>query len=181
MNNLPEDDTHHLTQPLLTEDGFLNPACEAELNAALENMPPTHERLAGDSEWNTKRVTYWREITGYLANWAVRQIAEHDRTPFPPGLEKVIGYLSACIRPQFDHLGYARMSLCEINKLLHDILYEDRIVASWNDFNVLVGWLNLDALFHNVCLSVRNERRMNDAFDARWEAESLQCDLGAGI
>jgi hypothetical protein len=170
-----------IDEPLLTDDGLLNPVCMAQLDAAIKNMPPTHERLAGDDEWSRKRVTYWREITGYLANWAVRQIEEHDNTPFPPGLEKVIGYLSACIRPKFDQLGYAWMSLCDINRLLHDILYEEKIIASWNDANVLPGWLDIDALFHNVCLSIRDERREFDAFNRRFDAENLEYDLGAGI
>jgi hypothetical protein len=165
------DDFHILSQPFLTEEGFVNPACMQELDAAIRNIPPTHERLAGDPEWSTPRVTYFREITGYLANWAVRQIGEKDSTPFPPGLEKVIGYLSACIRPKFDECGYTEMSLCDVSRMLHEILMEDKTFVSWNDENVLKGWLDLDALVHNVCLSIREERRAFDAFNRRFDEE----------
>ncbi len=75
---------------------------------------------------NKKNYIHWREITGYLAQWAVRQINHPDPTPAPPGLSKVIGYLSACIRPKFDNLGMGKFSLCEINKMLHGILMEKR-------------------------------------------------------
>lgn len=177
-----------IDEPLLTDDGFINPVCMAQLDAAITAMPPTHERLAGEPEWSTPRWTFLREITGHLAHWAIRQIGcnqSHDKTPFPPKLENVIGYLDACIRSRFDQEEMARLSLCEINRLLHDILYEEKIVLSWNDVNVLPGWLDLDALFHNVCISIRNERRAFDAFDKEfeedWEREHGAADLGAGI
>jgi hypothetical protein len=168
---MKEDDIHILSQPLLTEEGFVNPACMQELETALLNTPPIHERTAGDPEWNTPRITYYREITGYVAHWAVRQIEEGDKTPFPPGLEKVIGYLTACIRPKFDETGWAELSLCDIGQMLHDILMEDKTFLSWNDANVLKGWLDLDAFIGNVCCSIRNERRAFDEFNREFEEE----------
>ena len=65
--------------------------------------PPDHIRLANDPEWNTKRITHWREITGGLAYWAVRQINEDD-TAFPPGLESMVGLLTAIILPGLTNL-----------------------------------------------------------------------------
>jgi len=156
-----------LSQPLTTEDGFLNEACINELTAAILNMPPTYIRLAGDSEWNTPRITDWRQILGYFTCWAVRQIEPPDNTPYPPGLEKMIGYLAACTRNRFDSLGWADLSLCDINKMLHDILMPEAVFLAWNDAAVLSGWLDLDALLHNVCISIRDERRDFDAFNAR--------------
>jgi len=169
-----KDDIPILSQPFLTEEGFINPACMAELEAAIRNTPPIHVRAANDAEWTTPRITTYREITGYLAQWAVRQIDECDETPFPPGLEKVIGYLTACIRPKFDQQGWAELSLCDISRMLHEILMEDKTFQSWNDAKVLKGWLDLDALIGNVCRSIRDERRAFDEFsrefDERWAA-----------
>ena len=168
------NDFHMLSQPLTTEEGFLNEACINELNAHILNMPPDWERLANDPEWTKKHYITWRHITGHLAHWAVRNIAEHDSTPFPPGLETVIGYLNACIRPKFDNMGWAHLTLCEINKMLHDILMEDKTFNSWNDEKIISGWLDLDALLHNVCISIRDEERANRVFDEEFEKRNKE-------
>ena len=70
-----------LSRPLTTEEDFINEACINELEAAILNMPPDWERLADRPEWNTKIFLHWRKITRHLAQWAVRQIPEHD--PYP--------------------------------------------------------------------------------------------------
>ena len=163
----PLIDIEILSQPLLTDEGFINEACINELTAATVNMPPTYIRLKDDPEWNTPKYTSWREITGYLAHWSVRQI--DSDTPYPPGLEKMIGYLSACIQPKFDKFGFTDLSLCDINKILHDILMPEKIFKSWNDEKVLPGWLDLDALLHNICVSIRNERREFDRFNRKFD------------
>ena len=132
--------------------------------------PPDHIRLANDPEWNTKRITHWREITGGLAYWAVRQINEDD-TAFPPGLESMVGLLTAIILPGFDKFGWAYLSLCDISKMLHDAFWEEPIFASWNDEKVLKGWLGLDALLRNVCLLIRQDRRAFDEFNRKFDEE----------
>jgi hypothetical protein len=165
------DNVEMLTQPLTTEEGFLNEACLNELEAANCNVQPTYDRLSNDPEWSTPRITHWRDILGYFANWSVRQISYPDTTPFPPGLEKMIGYLSARIRPCFDNTGYAHLSLCDINKMLHNTLMCETIFQSWNDSATFQGWLDLDALLHNVCLSIRSERREFDAFNKKFDEE----------
>lgn len=177
---------HILEQPLLTEDGFINPACMNELESAIKNMPNTYERLAGDLEWSTPRWVFWRHIVGALAMWAVRQIPCEtsnwetmkneplDAPVYPPGLEKIIGYVGTCIKPKFDSHGMAELSLCQINKMLHDILMDQgiSIFDGWNTPEVMgKGWLDLHALLHNVCLTIRDERRAHDKFDAEFEAK----------
>lgn len=165
---IPED-IPMLSQPLMTEEGFVNPACIQELEAWLANMPTSHERLAGDPKWSTPRWTSCREIVGHFAHWAVRQI--DSDVPFPPGLEKMVGYLYACIRPRFDQHGMAELSLCDISRLLHEILMPEAIFQSWNDEKVLPGWLDLDALLHNVCMSIQRGRDEFDEFNRRFEEE----------
>lgn len=169
---------YELTQPLVTDEGFLNPACMNELEAAIRNIPPAYERLKNDVEWTTKRWTFKKEITGYFAHWAVRQL---ETTPFAPKLETVIGFLHHCLKDCFDSNDMALLSLCDINYLLHKILMPEKIFLDWNDAFILKDWLDLDALLHNVCISIRNERRINDEFDKRFEAENITYDLGSGI
>ena len=96
--------------------------------------------------------TMWREVTGYFALWAVRQIEHPDTTPSPPGLESMIGYLSACTRSKFDKQGMAELSLCQIERMLEEILWSEKTFQSWNDREVPPGRLDLYALLRNVCL-----------------------------
>lgn len=163
-----------LTQPLLTEEGFLNEACMNELSAFLNNMPRTYERCKDDPEWNTKRWLFWRDIVGALALWSIRNIGNDVNAPIhPPNLEKVLGFVGACLRPKFDKSGMAELSLCEINKMLFDILYDELdLFMRWNTEECMgKHWLDLDALLHNVCLSIRSERRENDLFDKKFKED----------
>ena len=43
-----DPDMEILSQPLLTEEGFLNPACMAELEGSIANVGRPHERLSSD-------------------------------------------------------------------------------------------------------------------------------------
>jgi len=171
---MKDTDIEMMTQPLTTEEGFLNEACMNELEAAIATMPPSYERLANNPEWSTPIFIGYREIVGYFAHWAVRNIRGDDPI-FPPGLEKMIGLLTTIIRPKFEDIAgerWANLTLCEINKMLHDALWEEPIFNSWNDSEVVKGWLDLHALLHNVCISIRNEKRESDRFNERFEKEN---------
>lgn len=165
-----------LSQPLLTEEGFVNEACVNELSAWVNNLPPTYERLKDDPEWNRPQWLFPKDITGYFANWAVRQ---GDHHPHPPNLEQLVGYLDACLRRRMDNgafgevvAGMFKASLCDINQALHEILMEEPVFVAWNTKECLGDdWLDLDALLHNVCLSIRAERRESDRFDAEFVIE----------
>jgi hypothetical protein len=159
---------HILSQPLLTEEGFVNEACMNELSAAIANIPPTHERLSNDIEWSAKIYTCYRDITAAFGYVLIAQFQDTDQfaeqlekpPPFAPGLEEMVGYLTACIRPEFDRLGYKCISLCEINKMCWDILGDSKRFNSWNTKECLGShWLDLNALLHNVCLIIRDNRR----------------------
>jgi len=182
----PFDDIPMLPEPLLTEEGFENPNFGPALSAAINNMPETYNRLADDPEWNTPRWTNYREVVGALAQWAIRNIADDtcadgpiNGPPFPPDFEKVLGYVSACLKPQFMKLntcdplvGCAEVSLCDINRMLHEILTIEEFApfVAWNTEEAMgKAWLDLSALLHNVCLTIRGERRANDQFDKEFE------------
>lgn len=181
-----------LSQPLLTEDGAINPACLNELSATISGIGKTWQRLSDDPEWNEKRWTFQKEIVGTFAMWACRQ------SPYgvPDGLENVCKYLNICLARDvnWEAHGMAEISLCEINRMLHEILYEQGVSEfdAWNrckkgetpeiQFSSAMDgptdpdrdFIDLDALLHNVCLTIRNERRKDDAFDAKFEAEQLK-------
>lgn len=175
MKENPFEDIEMLHNPLLTEEGFVNEACINELESWIKNLPRTHERLADDPEWNTPRWTNYRSITGGLAHWAVQQLSTGNADPVPPpacppNLEKVLGYLQACILSKFDDFGLAKLSLCDISKMLYDTLWDLEVFMAWNTEECLGSyWLDLDALLHNVCLSIRQDRREFDRFNKEFE------------
>jgi hypothetical protein len=183
-----------LSQPLTTDEGFLNPAALSELEAKIASIPKTYLRLADDPEWAAKRYTCRREITGAFAKWAVRQ------SPYgcPDGLESVVRYLDACLKTAvaWDGLGFAELSLCDINRVCWDILGDFAPFQAWNRAKegseeggeetgeevVFVSafdlppdpdhdFIDLDALLCNVCIDIRTKRRVDDEFDRKFEAE----------
>ena len=190
------DKMHLLSQPLLTEEGFVNPACMNELENVIMNMSETYDRLKDDPEWGEQLGwTFISNITGSLARWAVNQ----SSYSWPDDLDVVIKYLHECLAVELEKLpddlkhqdrdlsGMYNITLCEINKLLHDILDDDPYVMAWNEPKVSsgpgyekrhecphpdFGFIDLSALFRNVCLDFRNDRRRNKAFDERFEAEN---------
>lgn len=184
-----------IQEPLVTEDGFVNEACINELAAAFNNAPKTYERLKNDPEWSTKRVIVKDDITSGLAKYAIHQ------SPYacPDNLEIVIRYLDACLDRAVDWDGpydcpTAYLSLCDINKLLYEILYDDKFsyFVDWNvprknvpqnerpdvgDKNPDHDFIDLDALLHNVCLDIRADRREFDRFNNKFDEEQQKIEI----
>jgi len=186
------DDMEMLNEPLLTEDGFVNPACMNELENVLNNCPKTYQRLTNDPEWTKRHWVFKHDITAALAKWAIRQ----SPYAYPERLDEVVKYLDACLDVEFKKAGcldtsdiMAELSLCEINKMLYGILHEQGVEAfdNWNKAKngseeiVLASryskahpdsdFIDLDALLHNVCIDLRMEFRVNDEFDKKFEEE----------
>jgi len=187
-----------ISQPFLTEDGFVNPACMNELESTINDMPKTFNRLSSDPEWSERKDkwTFKSEIVGAFAMWACRQ------SPYgvPDGLENICKYLNASLKSvaKWNTGGMTECSLCDINKWLHEILYDQGIKEfdNWNKCkkgvtpdisfscrydnipNPDYDFIDLDALLRNVCLTIRDERRkhkvFNDKFDKEWEENKLK-------
>ena len=161
-----------LSEPLVTEEGFLNEACISQLEAAIRNMPESWERLAHEPEWNTPAIIADVEIIGYLAGNAVRAFQG-----VPPKLEEVVGYAHACLlkgpfveSPDYGGFRMVKLSLCDINRLLWEYLGGLTSFDNWNKEEIVGSrWIDLSALLHQVCISVRNERRHSRAFDIKFE------------
>lgn len=160
-----------LSQPLITEDGFINEASLNELEKAIKNMPKTYERLKNDKEWSKKIVIHKKQILGAFAKWAIRQSFD-----YPGGLKNVIQFLDKCLINDFnwewkdeeDNNYYIKLSLCEINKALYKILYEQNI-SFFDNWNKGEKFVDLDALLKNVCIEIRNEQRENENFDKKFK------------
>lgn len=135
---------------------------------------PTYERLKDKAEWSTPQPTFKDEIVGAFAKWAIRQ----SPIGIPVGLENVCGYLDACLSKDIAwENGMAELSLCDINKLLHDTLMDKNVkfFDDWNrsqaekdgnvdcprntDMDPYHDFIDLDALLHNVCIDIRDDRR----------------------
>lgn len=182
-NNLK--DIHLLSQPLCTEDGFLNSACMKELNAVIKDIPPTHERLQYDDEWNKKECVHKKAILGAIAKHAIRQ----SPICIPVGLENVLNYLNACLsrEVEWDAYGFAHLSLCDINKLLHEILMDTGVedFDNWNKSRAELDgesggeiqfisaytfpdphhdFIDLHALLRNTCIDICDEWNLKKTF-----------------
>ncbi len=172
MTPSEQDKVPILSQPLLTDEGYLNEACMNELAAFIKNMPETWERLKDEPEWNTPKWTTLSDIVGALANAAVG-----NYQGYPIGLDAVIGYTSACLKrdPRFKDMGgcwMGEVSLCDINKFLWDTLGDLQAFKNWNEKSVMgERWLCLSATLHQTCVIIRTERREFEAFNARFDAE----------
>ena len=166
--DLPLDKIEMLNEPLMTEEGFINEACLNELEAAIKNMPESHKRLANNPEWSRPCLTTEPRMLAALAQSAVRAYCQP-----PPGLETVLHYLKACLRRttftddvDYGGLRMVNLSLCEINRLLWDALGGLKQFEDWNTEEVMgKEWLDLSALLHQTCITIRNERRHEHAFD----------------
>jgi hypothetical protein len=121
--------------------------------------------------------------------WACRQ------SPYgvPDGLENVCKYLNACLKTvvPWNEAGMVEASLCDVSRWLHEILMDKGVAEfdAWNrrkigdtpdiqfssrydgPGNPDRDFIDLDALLHNVCLTIRDERRRNKANDDKWAAE----------
>lgn len=162
-----------LSQPFFADDGSVNPAAENELEAVLRRIPRPYDRFNNDPEWIVERHTQFREITGALAYWAIRQNACDEERKYipacPPNLETVIQYLTACVRKRFDESGFSKLSLCSISRMLYDILWDMKEFKQWGEQEIMGTGISLDALLLNVCIMIRDERRANDKFNAEFE------------
>ena len=169
----------YLSQSLMTEEGFLNQACLNELYAALKNMPKTYDRLSNNKEWNTKRLTYDTEIVGSFSKSAIGCC-----NGIPPKLEIITKYLFACFRKNIfvrepnSCFFSAQLSLCEINKLLWDCLGDLPEFIIWNDEEYMnaenLDFIDLDAVLHQTCVSIREDRRIADKFNEEFDRKYLK-------
>lgn len=161
-----------LSQPLTTEEGYLNEACLRELEAAIKGIPESHTRLADNAEWATPWWVMDTEIVGQLAHWAIRQFRG-----VPPNLKEVLGYTLVCLRDgpfkdadDSDDVRCVSLSLCQINKFLWDVLDGLPQFVDWNSKDKYGDrFIDLSALLHNVCVGIRDERRHHLAFDQKFE------------
>jgi len=183
-----------LTQPLLTEEGYLNEACMNELKCVINNFPKPHERNNNDEEWVEKNWIFRKEIVSVFAMCAIRQ------SPYvwPDDLEKVVKYLDACLTKSVDweikeseNDALTQLSLSDISKLLYSILYEQNFQPfdKWNKSKIDIDqeisfvsicdvpkqadydFMDLDALLNNVCITIRDKIRKDKEFDRKFEEE----------
>ncbi len=144
----------------------MSDACLIDSSRPEGPWPTPLAHMARNPEWTRPRPTHYREITGGLAYWAVRQI-DGDKPYFPPKLEGVVGFLSAMIRPRFDQHGWAELSLAAISQMLHEALMPEPMFQAWGK---PPAGLDLDGLIRNVCLLIRDERWASDSFERTLDA-----------
>ncbi len=176
-----------LTQPLTTEDGFINEACVNELEAVIKNMPDTAERMSGDSEWELPGHTFDKSIAGYLSNWIIQQSGGA-----PECLSNLINCLLTFMRAEVPkdlvaHISeqhsslLLKVSLCQIASILETTLADIPDWCKLNDKDYMgaqdLDWIDLDACIRNVCTSIRDERRHIEAFERGFAKKYPDSDI----
>lgn len=166
------DGIEFLSQPLTTEDGYINPACINELESAIRRMPETYERLADDPEWSTP----WIVTLGCICSSFAKAVLYITGGVAPNDFLEVLGFLRACMKTQLSQLLeemiYDEWSLCEINRRLHETLGELDAFDRWNEPGAGdYEWLDLSAVLHYTCVIIRDDRRCTHAFDLKFERE----------
>jgi hypothetical protein len=184
-----EDKIEMIPEPLMNPDGSVNENCIALLNDTILNMPEPYDRLANDAEWSARKDkwTFKKDITGAFAKNAVHA------SPYacPDNLETLVKYLDVCLNKFWKKDPMIELSLCDINKMCWDILGDMPQFKAWNERKngndaPIQGssrysnrpepdndFIGLSALLQQVCLDVRNDRRLfeknSKEFDAKYE------------
>lgn len=153
-----------------------------ELATVLKNVPNR-----ASIEWQQKRKTHRKDITGALALCAVNQ----SPYEFPVGLEHVIGWLGACLKQDlhWDKRGFVLLSLNDISDILYKTLTGMKEFDAWNVPRKGKGtdiifvspsiplpkadedFIDLDALIKNVCCHIRDKRATSDVFIKQFKAK----------
>lgn len=138
----------------------------------LDNMSPPYEAYQNDSEWTTKEMTFLTEILGSFSKYAI-QLSPYV---MPDKLEVVVKYLEACLKRSYnweviEGKYWAKLSLCEINKMLYEILESFNVVVDWSKPRVDHPYnpddpdtycIDLYSLFFSTCLDLKVQRFYED-------------------
>ena len=179
FKDLPLDKIEMLSQPLTTEDGFLNPASVNELENYIRNMPRLRPDLRSDLEWTMRTWTCASDIVRHFSGWVTAGMLMPPDADgcYPPSLDSVVLVLRACIRrwerfEVFSGVCMGEVSLCELHDWLWETLEDLDAFNAWNDVDkVGPSWIDLCALVTNVCLSIEKDRRHDHAFNLKFERE----------
>ena len=159
-----------------------NPDLLKEVESVIKDTPNQQSKI-----WKEKRITFRKDITGALAWAAVRQ----SPYAFPQGLERVVGWLDACLKQdiKWDTFGMANLSLEDIRQILYKILPGMKEFDAWNvprkgKGNDIVfvatsipkppadeDFIDLDAVIKNTCIQIRDQRVLFDQFNKKFEED----------
>lgn len=168
-----------LTQPLTTEEGYVNEACLNELTEAIRNLPKYSENP--DLERTLKGYTSLGDLTGEYAKWIIIQAKGAPNT-----LPHIINYIAAEAKQYFKSFteyddGQVLMWEISLNDIakFHELIENEPIIAQLNEESFMapqnLEWIDLGALERNVMTGVRNDRRhfaaFNFKFDYEWEKD----------
>ena len=155
----------------------------------VEPITATQKTINIPADKEEKRCTSLKDIISYFAKWAIAQ----SPYPCPDNLEKIVNYLDTKLRENYNwqRLGdfiYQDLSLKDIKNMLKETLEPYELFMEWNSpkkgshtimfvsaydgpRNPDYDFIDLDALYNNVSISIRDDRRKNDRFCEEFEAQ----------
>lgn len=155
-----------LSNSLFNKYGNINKSCIDELQNLIDSsIIDTNNFINIENvEWNKKCYIYLNEIVGCVANCIIR-LSKND---IPFCFENICKCVNEYLYKNIKHDdGYSKLSLFDIKEYLEIIIFEKNVVI----FDKLSKSYKIDlySLINNVCIAIRDERRLCVAFEMKYK------------
>lgn len=143
------------------------------------------ERFTSDPEWTEKKWTHVSTIFHAFVHGVISADIWHKGYALPPNFESVINWIAWCVQKEWPDIEVVEVSLIDIETLFRRWAPQHPEFRKWNEPNdpdqiVAVvsrysdtpderDFIDLDALFRNGVIWLRNTRRDDDRFEVEFE------------
>lgn len=153
------------------------------LAGALDEGYESHrEQLYAEPEWAVRRYTHQASLLQSFVQGIMTADSWHHGYRLPPHFEGVVNMVAFEIQRRWP-TEVPQVSLVEFERFLRETCPLHPEFVKWNETTELVGivtrysemanardFIDLDALFRNAAVALRDHRRRDDAFDAKFAA-----------
>lgn len=166
----------------------------ALLSGAMDDATSRRDaEVAADPEWATPRWTHKHSTVTAFATGVLQADPWHRNYRPPPEFADVVACVSAQVDRHWPGEEVVQVSLVELERLLPDWADLHPAWRRWNETDKLIGishryspvpeardFIDLRAVIQCVSIVLRNQRRADDAFDRRFEAEHARGEQCCG-
>jgi len=136
----------------------------------------TFERgiLESDPEWATQKPVHPGTLMQCFVQGVMAADTWYPGYTLPPNFENVVNYVAFHINRQ----NAVMLSLLEFEDFLRDICPENPFFVAWSGYKVPFAkptsrqCISHDEVYRSATVALRNDNRLNEAFDAAFKAFS---------